>query len=333
MVQSFRQCRRAFVRSAAAVLLACGAATSGFAPSIVSAAPAAAQTLKIGVLPAADSVLLYAAEAEGFFKAKGLDVKLLPFKSAIEIGAAMRAGELSGHYGDLINVFTQNATGAPQAVVATMTYANKTQRNFALVARPGAKVSSLDDLKANPGTDTAMSASTIIDYLLDRMDETTGLPESAMKRVEVRQIPIRLQLLLSGKMDTALLPEPLCSLVESKGGKALWDDRELAEPLAVVALRQADLKPETVAAFKGALTDAAKAIEADPEKFRALMVKKSLLTKQAAAGYHMPKYAHFGTSDGLPPLPSAADVKRTGDWMMKKGMLKSVPPFEAVIHQ
>ena len=115
----------------------------------------------------------------------------------------MRAGELAGHYGDLINVFTQNAAGAPQAVAATVTYANPAERNFALVTRPGSNLTSLEDIKMHPGADTAMSASTIIDYLLDRMEATTGLPPSAMKRVEVRQIPIRLQLLLAGKMETA----------------------------------------------------------------------------------------------------------------------------------
>lgn len=295
------------------------------------AAASGAETLRIGVLPASDSVILYAAESEGFFAREGLDVKLIPFKSAIEIGAAMRAGELGGHYGDLMNVFTQNASGARQAVVATMTRANPKQRNFALVARPGSALKSLDDVRARPGSETAMSASTIIDYLLDRMDETTGTPESAMKRVEVRQIPIRLQLLLAGKMDTALLPEPLCSLVESKGGRALWDDRGLNEPLAVVALRTEHLGADEVKAFRAALSQAARAIESDPEKFRALMVSRKLLPKAAAGAYTMPTYAHFGTADGLPPLPTAEDVERVAGWMVKKAMLREAPAWSDVV--
>ena len=61
------------------------------------------------------------------------------------------------------------------------------------------------------------------------------------------------------------------------------------------------------------------------------MVKKSLLTKAAASAYKMPTYAHFGTADGLPPLPSAADVKRTADWMIGKGMIKTIPKLEEVV--
>ena len=147
--------RRTFGIRTAALCFAAGMMVSPF--SLAAEEP----LLKIGVLPAADSVLLYAAESEGFFESRGLRIQLLPFKSAIEIGAAMRAGELAGHYGDLINVFTQNAAGAPQAVAATVTYANPAERNFALVTRPGSNLTSLEDIKMHPGADTAMSASTI----------------------------------------------------------------------------------------------------------------------------------------------------------------------------
>ena len=82
---------------------------SAAAAAVLTMASAAeAASLKIGVLPAADSVVLYAAAGEGLFKSHGLDVEIIPFKSALEIGAAMRAGRLDGHFGDLMNVFTQN---------------------------------------------------------------------------------------------------------------------------------------------------------------------------------------------------------------------------------
>ena len=167
-----------------------------------------AQTLRIATLPAADSIVLDVAVNEGLFKKEGLDVQTVPFKSALEVGAAMRAGQLAGHFGDLMNVFTQNETGAAQAVVLTTTHTTPAQRAFGMVVSPkyADKIKSLNDLKATP---TAMSASTIIDYLLTRMKETAGVKSDSLKNVEVRQIPIRLQMLLSGQIETALLPEPL----------------------------------------------------------------------------------------------------------------------------
>lgn len=293
-------------------------------------ASAHAETLRIGVLPAADSIVLHVAADESLFKAKGLDVEVVPFKSALELGAAMRAGRLDGHFGDLMNVFTQNERGVPQAVILTTTHTHQDQRAFGLVVSPKAaeEIKSLADLK---GTETAMSSATIIDYLLDRMTTVEKLPEGALKNLEVKQIPIRLQMLQTGKVATAMLPEPLVSVVEARGGRVIWDDRAINEALAVVALRQEKLKPETVTGFREAVAEAAKLIESEPDRFRAVMVKKGLLPAPVAKDYKMVRFSMFGTKDGLPPLPTASDVTRVGEWMVKKGMIKAVPAYENVV--
>ena len=38
--------------------------------------------------------MIHVATDESLFKAKGLDVEVIPFKSALELGTAMRAGRL-----------------------------------------------------------------------------------------------------------------------------------------------------------------------------------------------------------------------------------------------
>lgn len=230
-----------------------------------------------------------------------------------------------------MNVFTQNETGAAQAVVITTTHTTPAQRAFGMVVSPKHvdKIKSLNDLKATP---TAMSASTIIDYLLTRMQETAGVKPEALKNMEVRQIPIRLQMLLSGQIETALLPEPLVTVVEKKGGRVIWDDTKLDESLAVVALRQSYLDDKTVTAFRKAVAEAARKIEAEPDKYRALMVQKRLIPQPVAKDYKMVRFSLFGREDGLPPLPTAEDVKRVGQWMLQRGMIKKVPSYEEVIY-
>ena len=81
--------------------------------------PAHSAPLKLGVLPAADTIVLHVAADEGLFAKQGLEVELVPFQSALELGAAMRAGALSGHFGDIITVLMQNESGSPHAIVAT----------------------------------------------------------------------------------------------------------------------------------------------------------------------------------------------------------------------
>lgn len=294
--------------------------------------PLWAQELQIGVLPAADSIVLYVASEEGLFKDAGLEVTLVPFKSALEIGAAMRAGRLDGHFGDLMNVFAQNETGAPQTVVLTTTHTCIQQRAFGLVTSPqkSTQLHTLLDLK---DTKTAMSSATIIDYLLDRMKETEELSDDALINQEIRQIPIRLQMLLSNQIDTALLPEPLVTVAELAGGNVLWDDRDLNEALAVVALNKKVALGDTVAAFRRAIAKAAARIEDAPEHYRTLMIEKRLLPKKVASDYAMVRFSLFGRSNGLPPLPSALDVQRVGEWMVKHKMLKEIPKFSDVIYQ
>lgn len=128
-----------------------------------------------------------------------------------------------------------------------------------------------------------------------------------------------------------MLPEPLVSVVEARGGRVIWDDRAINEALAVVALRQEKLKPETVTGFREAVAEAAKLIESEPDRFRAVMVKKGLLPAPVAKDYKMVRFSMFGTKDGLPPLPTASDVTRVGEWMVKKGMIKAVPAYESVV--
>ena len=242
----------------------------------------------------------------------------------------MRAGELAGHFGDLLNVLMQNERGASQAVIATTTHSSPEQRCFALAVSPqkAAGLQSLADMK---GADTAMSGATIIDYLLSRMLEQEHLPSDWLVMQEVRQIPVRLQMLLGGMTDSALLPEPLATMVETGGARTVWDDTALNEPLAVIALRTEFLNPEIVEPFRAALRDAARRIEADPEKYRNFMVKKGLLPRPAAAVYTMLRFDLFNTPDGLPPLPTEEDMSRVEAWMMERGLLRNAPEYGQIV--
>lgn len=304
-----------------------------FVAAVLAAAAANAEAIRIGALPAADSIILYAAESEGLFKKQGLDVEVIPFKSAVEVAAAMRADKLGGHFADLMNVVSQNQEGIKQKVVATTTYTNPQQRAFGLVVSPkyADVVKDLDYVKTHPGVTTTISSGTIIDYLVDRMNETEGLPKNALEAKEVKQIPVRLQLLMSGQIQTGVFPEPLVTVVEQKGGRCIWDDRGLNESLAVVALKEKHLDPGTVAAFRAALGEAASMIEGDPEKYRGQMIERGLLPKPVAAKYSMPKFSIYGTG-ALPPLPSSSDVQRVLDWMKKSGTLKTELKPEDIVY-
>lgn len=286
-----------------------------------------AAPLKLGVLPAADSLLLHAAVDDGLFREQGLDVELVPFQSALELGAAMRAGALQGQFGDIINILNQRDNGVDQAIVATTTHSGPQQRHFGLAVSPASKAQSLADLR---GADIAVSSATIIDFLLTRLLEQERLPQDYFQRQDIRQISIRLQMLLSGRLEAALLPEPLVSLVEAKGARTLLDDQGLDTPLAVISLRREFTDPDTVRRFRAALTEAARRIDADPETYKALMIRKGLLPKDAAPAYAMLRF-DSGQGSGLPPLPTAKDIAVFAEWMRAADMLREIPAYGDVV--
>ena len=290
------------------------------------------QSLTLGILPAADSVLIENARELGLFQQAGLEVKTLPFKSALEVSAALKAGRLDGYFGDLMNVILNNASGASLEVIASTTHTTPLQRHFGLAVSPKSKdkITSLKDLL---NIDTAVSSGTIIAYLLQRMKDSTALSQDALHEVEVKQIPIRLQMLLLGKIDTALLPEPLLTLVETKGGCVLWDDRHLNEALAVIAVKKNILSADKLRAFRLALSKSAALIEADPEKYRALMVERRLLPKDAASSYQMLRFSLFNTADHLPPLPSDDEILRVEQWMMSEKLIKEIQTPSSLIRK
>jgi len=285
----------------------------------------AADVLKLGALPAADSIILYAAKENGTFAKHGLDVQVIPFQSALELGAAMRAGSLDGHFGDIINVLLQNETGAPQVIVATTSHSRPDARYFGLAVSPRSKVTSLEELKGKP---CSIGRATIVEFVLDELlarEQAAG----SLEKHDIRQIPVRLQMLLSGQMESALLPEPLLSLVEGAGSRVLLDDRDLNVALAVIALRRPEHMDasfhDKVTRFRTALQEEAQRINADPETYKAMMQKLKLLSPKAAPHYTMLRF------DDPANLPSEEDIRRYTAWMKSGRMLRKDAPALADI--
>ena len=197
----------------------------------------AADALKIGSLPAADSLILHAAQKDGVFAAHGLDVEVVPFQSALELGpppCAQARSTVTSATSSTCSCRTK--TARRRSLWPTTSHSSPKARFFGLAVSPKSSAESLADLK---GKTCSIGRATIVDFVLDSLLAQEGAAGSLEKR-DIRQIPVRLQMLLSGQIESALLPEPLLSLVEGQGARVLLDDRKLDMPLAVIALRKPD---------------------------------------------------------------------------------------------
>lgn len=279
----------------------------------------ASAAMKIGVLPASDSLALHVAKDEGLFAKHGIEVELVPFQSSLEQSAAVRSGALQGWFSDIIAVLVMHESGVPQQIIATTSRSGPDGLFFGIVAAPDSKAVSIEQLK---GAEVAISKATIIEYMLDSMLKEQGLDRDFVKRVDIKQISVRLQLLLAGRIEAALLPEPLLSLVRVKGARLIMDNTGLSVPLAIISLRRDAANPDEVPAFQAALAEAMGRINAEPDKYREIMVAKKLLPKDALPQYRMLRYP---PSDTPTPLPTQQELEQVAQWMVENKILRKMP--------
>jgi NitT/TauT family transport system substrate-binding protein len=149
----------------------------------------------------------------------------------------------------------------------------------------------------------------------------SGVPTSAVKVEEVKKVPVRFQLLMSGKLKAAALPEPFLSLAEQGGAIVVADDTQAGTNLSqtVLAFSRAYWDkpgaPETIAGVLRAWDSAAADVNESPDSYRALLVEKAKLPKSLESSYKVNKYpAH--------ELPAGADIQAVLTWMGVKGYLK-----------
>lgn len=271
-------------------------------------------TLRMGVLPVLDTLPLQVALQEGLFQEQGLDVDLVNFASAHERDVAMQSGELDGYFGDML-ISLLMIQGGVDMRVATIAYSTTPgQRMFGLVTAP--------DRGPESGMSVGISESTVIEYLLDRMQEQEGIRELDLDRVEVRKIPIRLQMLLQGQLDAAVLPEPLLSLAEDRGGRILATDEPLDTPLTVICLSR---PMQGVAKdFLHAYGEAVRRINDDPEAYRGLMTTSIHIPEEMVPTFPVYRYAK-------PRAPSEQEVWRMQQWMLTQGLLDRLIPYEKIV--
>ncbi len=275
------------------------------------------QELRFGILPVIDTLPLQVAIKEGYFKEQNLNVKLIPFSSAMERNTAVHSRQLDGYFGDLIATLLLIDKGSAIRVLTISYQTNPNQRMFGLVTTP-----KQNNPTENSTLSVAISKASIIEYLLSHIKQLPGAAKYRYEPVEIKQMPIRLQMLLAGKIDSALLPEPLASLAISKGAKLLATDQSLNMPLTI--LNMVERKLSTKGAFLKAYGKAVSALNRNPEAYRSLMAKTCRIPKPLVATFPMYKYPS-------PRLPTEEEVNQVQTWMLANGLLKTQLPYSNLV--
>jgi NitT/TauT family transport system substrate-binding protein len=269
--------------------------------------------IRLGILPVIDTLPLIVADSEGLFKAEGIDVELVVFNSALEKESALTSGGLDGSFGDLITSLLQIKNDTGSKLVIESSHTSKNNRMFALLSSPDSGIDSLDKIG---NREVAISMGSIIEFFLDRILVSKGIDPSKIKRVEVKAIPIRMQMLMSNSLNLALIPEPLASKAVKDGAKILADDTDMDTTATVIIFRESFLSKnsDSMKKFFAAYNKSVESINSSPEKYKNLMVEKMRLPADIKDSFRVPVYnnAH---------LPLEKDVMLVYDWMKSKGMV------------
>jgi NitT/TauT family transport system substrate-binding protein len=260
--------------------------------------------VRIVTLPIVEGLPLYAAQDGGFFEKLGVKVEFVAAASAAERDQLVAAGQADGLINDLLAVALFNRQSPQLQVVRFAHVSAAGSPLYVIVTAPQSGIKTAKDLA---GVEIGISQGSIIDYATYRMLTAAGLKADQIKTVAVPKIPDRMSLLLSGQLKAATLPQPFATIAQLQGCSAVLDDTSVPDlGNSVVSFRKAfsDAHPQAVKNFLAALDQAAADINANPEKYRALLGKYNVVSEALQAGYPIPKFP----ANALPSQKQFDDV-------------------------
>lgn len=282
-----------------------------------------APLIKFGTIPVLQSLPIFVAAEKGFFKDQGLTVEIVLFNSAMEKDIALSAGQIAGYFGDIMTPMVLQANGTNVKMTATNFNTTNEQRMFALLASPQSKNKSLEET-AKAGI--ATGSNTIAEYLIVGLLRSKNISKNKINLVDVKKIPIRLQMLLSSQVSAALMPEPLATLAETKGAKALIDDKGMGLSATILAFSDRFLRdnPQTVKSFHIAVNKAADYINKNPNEVRAIMNRECKMPEPLQGSFPIPKFPRL-------TVPSQKQVMDVYEWLREKQIITKSMHYKDVV--
>ena len=263
--------------------------------------------LTIGLMPDTDSIPFIIAAERGYFAEEGVEVELIPFKSAMERDAALQSGNLDGAVSDLLAVIFARSGGFSMHAVSY------TDGNYNLVAGGNAGISAAADLR---GKEIAISRNTIIEYVTDEILSVNGMKEQDVSKVVIPQIPVRLEMLQSGNLAAAVLPEPMASVAVASGSRYVTGSGDLGINPGVIVFTDSSIneKAQSIRAMYRAYDKAVKYLNDTPRvEYIDLVMEKSGFPAPARDALELKPYRSSG-------LPAEKDVEEAVHWVKSKDL-------------
>jgi NitT/TauT family transport system substrate-binding protein len=279
-----------------------------------------AKTITIGVMPDVESIPFIIAEKNGYFTKEGVQVKIVPFNSAKDRDSALQSGQLDGMISDILAVVFANEGGINLKICA------KTDGNIELMAGKDSGIISVTDLK---GKNIGLSTNTIMEYTTDRMLEAGQVKPEDVKKVAIPQMPTRLEMLQGGKVDAAIMPEPLAGLAIKNGAKVLNSTDNMSNKAGAIAFTSKSLQesPAEIKAVFRAYNDAVEYLQKEPlANYVDFIIQAQGFPAEIKDSFKLPQY----TKAELPSEKIFNDVVK---WLKDKNLIKGSYEYKALVDE
>lgn len=270
--------------------------------------------LKLALIPVLDTIPIFIAQQNGYFAEQGIQVETVPVKSPQERDVFIQTGQVDGVLTDLQGVGLLNKDAVKVKAVYTSRRPFPDAPLFRILASPNSAIAGPADLKGVP---IGISNNTIIEYLTDRILTAEGLRPEEIAKIEVGAITVRFEQLMSGNIQAAVLPDPLAQGAIAAGARLVVDDSayaSLSQSVLVFTAEALKAKPATVKKFIIAWEKAVAELNANPAKYRSVLIEQGRVPAAIQDSYQMPPFPGRG-------VPSAAEVADVAAWLKEKGLV------------
>jgi len=263
--------------------------------------------LRVGILPDTDSLPIMLARDLNLFEKEGVKVDIILFSNPQERDAAIQAGRLDGAISDLLAAAFLAAAGYDFKVTSS------TNGRYGIIASPQSGIKTLQELR---GKRIGLSVNTIIQYTVDAQLSAVGISMNEYEAVAIPRMPLRLEMVLSGQVEAASLPEPLLTAAVAQGAVLLstTDTTNINAGILLFSKKTLDTNLNSVRAFYRAYYKAAEEINSNPDAYRDYLVKEAGFPEAVKNTYRFITYKK-------PSLPANSQVRNVLEWLKNRNLL------------
>ena len=252
-------------------------------------------SLKIGIMPAVDSAPILLAQERGYYADENLEMQIDIYTNAVNRQSALQTGELDGAMTDLIAFINNVHNGFPIKITTS------TDGSFPFLVKK--------DFEEKEKIDIGMMEISVSNFLSEQFLSD----KYDLNKIYISAIPARLEMVKSGKLDMAIIPEPLASMGELSGlEKRIYDNEYDFTPEAMIFTEKAiENKAEALKRFHKAYNRAVKDIQEDDSLARDILINKLKLKPEIKELITLPDYH-------LARVPSESYLEVVINWVENK---------------